>query len=94
MGDRIFGVHVSDWPQGEPRCAGDRRTCGSGIIELPGLFAAFEAAGYEAAYCLEIFSADHLPDSLWHQPAADVIVKNREGFEAAWHGRIDHAFGR
>lgn len=94
LGDRLFGVHISDWPEGEPRCAGDRHTCGTGIIDLAGLFGAFEAAGYDGAYCLEIFSADHLPDSLWQQDGEDVIMRNHAGFESAWRGRTTVALCR
>jgi len=94
VGDRLFGVHLSDWPNGEPRCSGDRRICGQGIIDLPALLNAFVAAGYDGAYCLEIFSADHLPDSLWKRDAADVIAQNRAGFEAAWQENRNDALRR
>jgi len=84
IGGRIFGVHISDWPEGEPRHPADRRVCGEGVIDLPGLLGALHAAGYRDAYCLEIFSLDELPDSLWQTDPADVIHRSRRGFELAW----------
>ena len=87
IGKRVFGVHISDWPEGEPRHPGDRRVCGEGIIDLPALLGALEAAGYGGAYCLEIFSVDELPDSLWLADPADVIRRSRGGYERAWEAR-------
>lgn len=81
----IFGVHVSDWPAGEPRHIGDRLLPGDGIIDLPELFSAIRRSGYDGAYCLEIFSVDHLPDSLWQQAPASVIERGRQGFLSAWN---------
>jgi sugar phosphate isomerase/epimerase len=87
LGERIFGVHLSDWPAGEPRHTGDRRICGQGIIDLPRLLGAIERAGYGGAYCLEIFSIDDLPDSLWLADPVEVIGRSRIGFEQAWQAR-------
>ena len=84
LGDRIFGVHLSDWPAGEPRCHGDRRICGEGVIDLPRLLSAIKQTGYREAYCLEIFSDDALFDSLWQADPATVINKSRAAFEKAW----------
>jgi sugar phosphate isomerase/epimerase len=83
--DLIFGVHVSDWPAGEPRHIGDRLLPGDGVIDLPQLFSAIRGAGYNDAYCLEIFSVDHLPDSLWRRDPADVINCGKQGFLSAWN---------
>jgi len=83
----IFGVHISDWPEGEPRHPGDRRICGEGIIDLPGVLAMLDAGGYRDACCLEIFSIDGLPDSLWRRDPAQVIRASRAGFERAWERR-------
>ncbi len=87
-GSRIFGVHVCDWPHGEPRHVADRVLPGDGMIDLPALLGALQRAGYAGAYCLEIFSLDDLPDSLWRQDPADVIRRGRVGFERAWEHRI------
>ncbi len=86
VGDLIFGVHLSDWPPDEPRHFGDRRICGQGIIDLPRMVAAIKQAGYQGAYCLEIFSSAHLPDSLWQADPAEVINKSRAAFEKAHIG--------
>lgn len=87
LGDRIFGVHISDWPKGEPRSPGDRLLPGDGVMDLPAMFGAIERSGYRDAYCLEIFSIDELPDSLWRQDAAAVIQRARDGFQCAWDAR-------
>jgi sugar phosphate isomerase/epimerase len=87
----IMGVHISDWPHEQPRATGDRLIPGQGCINLPGLFAALERSGYQGAYCLEIFSADHLPDSLWQGDPRDLIRNSKQGFVQAWEGR--HATG-
>jgi sugar phosphate isomerase/epimerase len=84
LGDRIFGVHVSDWPPEQPRCLGDRRLPGEGCIPLSSLFRAIEKAGYEGAYSLEIFSEPKLPDSLWKQDPEEVVERARKGFHHAW----------
>ena len=87
LGDMIFGVHVCDWPVGEPRDVSDRVLPGHGLIDLPALLGAVDRAGYAGAYCLEIFSAENLPDSLWRADAASVIKEGRDGFLRAWHAR-------
>ena len=86
-GDRLFGVHISDWPADGPRCSADRLLPGDGCIDLPMLFGAIERAGYRGVYCLEIFSDAALPDSLWRQNAAQVVERGRQGFHRAWKQR-------
>ena len=87
-GDRLFGVHISDWPAEQPRCLGDRRLPGEGCIPLSRLFRAIEKTGYQGAYSLEIFSEQTLPDSLWQQDPIQVIERARQGFHSAWNNRI------
>ena len=88
LGRLIFGVHVCDWPLEQPRGPADRVLPGRGIIDLPALLGAIEAAGYDAAYCLEIFSAHEWPDSLWRADPAQMLEDGRQGFYKAWKGRI------
>ena len=87
LGQIIFGVHVSDWPRGEPRHFADRVLPGDGVIDLPKLLGAADASGYRGAYCLEIFSLDELPGSLWRQDPASVLERGRTGFIRAWNVR-------
>jgi sugar phosphate isomerase/epimerase len=89
--NNIFAVHLCDWPKGEPRAIADRVIPGEGLIDLPGLFAAIEATGYKGAYALELFSADHFPDSLWQQNPKHVIEKSKQNFYELWEAR--HAGG-
>ncbi len=81
-GDRIFGVHVSDWHT--PRHFEDRAMIGRGEIPLAEMLRAFYGAGYRGAYTLELFSRLELPGSLWAGDLADLIVDNRAGLEDAW----------
>lgn len=83
----IFAVHLCDWPKGEPRAIADRVIPGEGLIDLPSLFAAIEKSGFTGAYALELFSADHFPDSLWQRQGKDVIEKSRSNFYKAWEAR-------
>lgn len=83
----IFGVHISDWPAGEPRRIGDRLLPGDGIIDLPQFLGALEKAGYQGAYCLEIFSETCLQDSLWLRDPRELIQQGRQGFLRAWEQR-------
>ena len=83
----IFGVHVCDWPAGEPRDVSDRVLPGDGLIDLPALLGAIDRSGYTGAYCLEVFSNENLPGSLWREEPGEVIRKGREGFLQAWGSR-------
>lgn len=84
----IFGVHVSDWPIGEPRLIGDRLLPGDGIIDLPRFLGALDHTGYQGAYCLEIFSDMSLDDSLWQRDPREVLHRGQRGFVRAWEQRI------
>jgi sugar phosphate isomerase/epimerase len=86
-GDRIFGVHVSDWHT--PRCFEDRAIVGTGEIPLADLLGALSAAGYRGAYTLELFSNEQLVDSLWAGDLHELISVNRAGLEAAWRQAMD-----
>jgi sugar phosphate isomerase/epimerase len=80
----IFAVHLCDWPKGEPRAIADRVIPGEGLIDLPGMLSAIEASGFKGVYALELFSADHFPDSLWQRNPKDVIETSRTNFYKAW----------
>lgn len=86
-GDRIFGVHISDWREGGPRAQGDRCLPGDGAMDLAALLDAIEATGYRGAYTLEIFSDTRLPDSLWQIDPSRLIADGLRGFERAWASR-------
>ena len=87
LGQRIFGVHVCDWPKEEPRGHSDRVLPGEGLIDLAALLGGIDRGGYTGAYSLEIFSDESLPDSLWKQDPAEVIRRGRDGFFDAWRRR-------
>jgi sugar phosphate isomerase/epimerase len=66
---RIFGFHVCDWlvPTGD--VLNDRGMMGDGVIDLPGLRADVEAAGYLGFIEVEIFSANNW----WKRPIAETL---------------------
>jgi sugar phosphate isomerase/epimerase len=85
-------VHICDW-RDPTRNDFDRVLPGDGIIDLPGIFGALEAGGWEGWVDLEIFSDDgsftdqNFEDSLWKEDPVDVVRRGREGFERAWEAR-------
>lgn len=80
-GDRLFGVHLSDWRP--PRAFGDRLLPGQGEIPTLTLLRAVRRAGYRGVYTLEIFSDLRLPDSLWKNPRRTVAA-GQKAFERIW----------
>ncbi|MEK7707177.1 MAG: sugar phosphate isomerase/epimerase family protein [Verrucomicrobiota bacterium] len=88
---RFFGVHIND--RREPtRSWKDRVLPGDGVIDLPALFGALDAGGYDGWYDMEIFSddgsfGDDYPDSLWKQPPVEIVRRGRAGFLRAWAAR-------
>jgi sugar phosphate isomerase/epimerase len=85
-------VHICDWRE-ETRNDFDRALPGDGIIDLPAIFGALEAGGYDGWFDLEIFSDDgsftdqDFEDSLWKQDALDVVKRAKAGFLRAWEAR-------
>lgn len=82
-GDRIFTVQASDWRT--PCSFADRIVPGDGEIPLGRLLRATREAGFTGSYVVEIFSID-VPDSLYHGDLDKVILRCREGMDAAWLG--------
>lgn len=58
----IAGFHVNDWYRDTQDLVTDRALPGEGVIDLPRLFAAVRATGYDAAAELEVFSQRHAQD--------------------------------
>ena len=92
-GSRISSsVHICDW-RDPTRNDFDRALPGDGIIDLPGIFGALEAADAIDWVDLEIFSDDgsfsdmDFDDSIWKQDPVEVCRRGRAGFEQAWNAR-------
>jgi sugar phosphate isomerase/epimerase len=92
-GSRIVpSVHICDW-RAETRNDFDRVLPGDGIIDLPAIFGALDAAGAVGWFDLEIFSDDgsfsdmDFEDSLWKQDPLDIVRRGKAGFEKAWAER-------
>jgi sugar phosphate isomerase/epimerase len=92
-GDRICpSVHICDW-RADTRNDFDRALPGEGIMDLPALFGALDAAGVMRWVDLEIFSDDgsftdmDFEDSLWKQDPVEVVKRGLAGFGTAWAER-------
>jgi sugar phosphate isomerase/epimerase len=88
----VPSVHICDW-RAETRNDFDRVLPGDGIIDLPAIFGALDAAGVVGWFDLEIFSDDgsfsdmDFEDSLWKQDPLEVVKRGKAGFEKAWAAR-------
>ena len=67
--DRLLAFHVCDWLVPTRHLLLDRGMMGDGIIDIPRLRGAVEAAGYEGLVEVEIFSADEW----WKRDPNDVL---------------------
>jgi sugar phosphate isomerase/epimerase len=56
---RILGFHVCDWLVPTTDVLNDRGMMGDGVIDVPGIRAMVEAAGYQGFTEVEIFSAEN-----------------------------------
>lgn len=88
---RLVGVQVNDW-RNPTRNWCDRVLPGDGVIDLPSVFGALDAAGYEGWYDVEVFSDNGLfgnayPDSLWNVEAHQLARRAVEGFQRTWDSR-------
>jgi sugar phosphate isomerase/epimerase len=86
LAPRIPAVHVNDW-RAQTRNWDDRALPGDGVIDLPALLGALDAAGFDGFYELEIFSSETYPDSLYAIEPAELVRRGRAGFERAWEAR-------
>jgi len=75
---RILAHHVCDWLVPTRDLLLDRGMMGDGIIDLKGIRAAIEAAGYHGAQEVEIFSAENW----WKRPGEDVLATCIERFRS------------
>ncbi len=83
---RFAGVHVNDW-RDPTRGWDDRALPGEGVMDLPAIFGALEAGGYDGWYELEIFSSETYPDSLLQLDPAELVRRGHAGFLRAWEAR-------
>lgn len=83
---RFPAVHVNDW-RDPTRGWDDRALPGEGIMDLPAMFGALEAGGFDGWYEMEIFSGETYPDSLLQLDPAEMVRRGKEGFLRAWEAR-------
>jgi len=76
-GSRILAHHVSDWLVPTRHLLLDRGMMGDGIIDLPGIRAAIEQAGYRGPQEVEIFSAE----DWWKRDGDEVLATCVERYE-------------
>lgn len=70
--NKIFGFHVCDWKCSTNDLLLDRGLMGEGVIDIPGIRAQVEAAGFQGLNEVEIFSAHHW-QRLQDEWLADII---------------------
>jgi sugar phosphate isomerase/epimerase len=89
----VPGIHIDDWRE-PTRGWTDRALPGEGAVDLPALFGALEAGGWDGWCDLEFLSDDgslevDYPDSLWREHSPEELIRRgREGFERAWAKRV------
>jgi sugar phosphate isomerase/epimerase len=66
---RIFGFHVCDWLVPTREMLNDRGMMGDGVIDIARLRGLVEAAGYDGAVEVEIFSAE----TWWRKPIGETL---------------------
>jgi sugar phosphate isomerase/epimerase len=67
---RIFGFHVCDWLVPTRDMLNDRGMMGDGVIDIARLRGLVEAAGYDGAVEVEIFSAE----TWWQKPIGETLA--------------------
>jgi len=73
---RILAHHICDWLVPTRDLLLDRGMMGDGVIDLQGIRAAIEAAGYHGPQEVEIFSSENW----WKRPGAEVLATCVERF--------------
>jgi sugar phosphate isomerase/epimerase len=76
VGGRILAHHICDWLVPTRDLLLDRGMMGDGVIDLKGIRAAIEAAGYRGPQEVEIFSAE----TWWRRPGDEVLATCIERF--------------
>ena len=72
----ILAHHICDWLVPTDDLLIDRGMMGDGVIDLPGIRAMIEAAGFHGAQEVEIFSAENW----WKRPGDEVLATCVERF--------------
>jgi len=75
--ERIFAHHICDWLVPTTDLLLDRGMMGDGVIDLKGIRAMIEAAGYSGPQEVEIFSKDNW----WKRPGDEVVKTCVERFQ-------------
>lgn len=78
----VAAVQLSDW-RDPPRCDNDRLLPGDGSIPLADFVEAFEAAGYDGLYEVEVWSRD-----LWKLDHATLMARCVQQFAELFAGRL------
>ena len=77
VGGRILAHHICDWLVPTRDLLLDRGMMGDGVIDLKGIRAAIEAAGYRGPQEVEIFSAE----TWWKRPGDEVLATCIERYQ-------------
>jgi sugar phosphate isomerase/epimerase len=71
---RILGFHVNDWLNPTRDVLNDRGMMGDGVIDIPGIRALVEGAGYDGLVEVEIFSTL----DWWKRPIGETLAVCKE----------------
>ena len=82
----IIAVQINDRPK-NPRSWMDRVLTGDGVMDLPKIYGALEAAGYAGWYDVEVFSDMAYPDSLWKLSPEEFAKRALAKFKTSWDKR-------
>jgi sugar phosphate isomerase/epimerase len=92
LAPRVNVVQLNDYRE-PTRSWEDRVLPGDGVADLPGIFAALRAGGFDSWFDLEVFSDDgrwgnDYPDSVWKLPWAEQARRGHEGLMRAWDASL------
>lgn len=73
--DRLFAFHICDWLTPTTDLLNDRGLMGEGCIDLPGMRAMVEAAGFDGFHEVEIFS-----NRWWAADQDDFLARIKESY--------------
>lgn len=90
---RVNVVQLNDYRE-PTRSWQDRVLPGEGVADLPGIFAALRAGGFDSWFDLEVFSDDgrwgnDYPDSVWKLPWLEQARRGHEGLKRAWQASLE-----
>jgi sugar phosphate isomerase/epimerase len=93
LAPRVNVVQLNDYRE-PTRSWEDRVLPGDGVADLPAIFAALRAGGFDSWFDLEVFSDDgrwgnDYPDSVWKLPWEEQARRGYDGLMRAWDASLE-----